>query len=100
MKTKLIKQFVMKTATKIILFAVLVMIITGLTLPVGYVISNEIAMAQMENSNEAYILMSTYNNIKHIAGYAWGIIVGVFVCGIVRDIYKFVKTVSKEDAKN
>lgn len=85
------KKFVVKTVKKCILFAVLMFLIAGLMKPVGVVISNEMALTQMQHSNEMYILMDTYNKVRSIVSVAFAGIILWFTGTVARDIYKFVK---------
>lgn len=99
MKNELTKQFVKKVSRKIILFAVLMFIVAALMQPVGVVISNNIALGQMQNSDEMYILMDTYNKVRSIVSVAFTGIILLFTGTIARDIYKFVKTINTENEK-
>ena len=96
MKNELVKQFIKKTAVKIILFTVMMFIIAGLMQPVGVVISNELALTQMENSNEMFVIMNTYNKVRSIVSVAFAGITLWFTSTIARDIYKFVKTIENK----
>lgn len=86
------KKFVVKTVKKCVLFAVMMFIIAGLMKPVDVVISNELALTQMQHSNEMYILMDTYNKVRSIVSVAFAGVTLWFTSTIARDIYKFVKT--------
>ena len=86
------KKFITKTVKKCILFAVIMFIIAGLMQPVGVVISNELALTQMENSNEMFVIMNTYNKVRSIVSVAFAGITLWFTSTVARDIYKFVKT--------
>ena len=99
MKSELTKQFVKKIIRKVALFAFLMIILTAVGQSITPVISNEMALTQMQNSNEMYILMNTHNKVRPIINLAYVFIVSYFLGTIARDVHKFVKTVSEEDAE-
>lgn len=100
MKSELIKQFTKKMIRKSVLFIFLMVVVTAIAQSFAPIISNELAMTQMQNSNEMYMLMNTYNRILPIINLLYVFIVSYFIGNISRDIYKFVKTVSEEDTEN
>ena len=93
-----IKKFVTKTITKIIVFAFCMIMLASIGQAMSPVISNELALTQMENSKELFVAMDTYNRIRPLVTTAFTLIVVMFVCANIRDIYKFIKTV-KENVK-
>lgn len=84
-------KFIFKTASKIIAFTFLMIVAAALTQSLGVVVSNEIALTQMESSNELFILMNTYSKVRLIVSFVFTSIVIWFTCTIVRDTYKFFK---------
>ena len=92
------KKFIIKTVAKIIIFAIISTI--AMTLLQSPVISNEIALGQMQNSNELFILMETYNKIRPFVVVIYSCIVLWFVGTVGCDIYKFIKTKTKEKIEN
>lgn len=88
------KKFIIKNIIKIVAFAIISTI--AMTLLQSPVITNEIAMGQMENSNELFILMDTYYKMKPIVLVIYGCIVALFVSTIGYDTYKFINTKTKE----
>ena len=99
MQNELIKQFVKRMITKIVVFVIMMIIISGLMYPVGAVISNELALTQMQNDNAMFVAMSAYSQIKTIIGIAYSGAIILFVYTLVRDTYKFVKTINTENKK-
>ena len=93
-----VKKFVIKTTAKTIVFAVLSTI--ALSLLQSPVISNNIALGQMENSDALYMLWETYNKIRPIIGVIYGLIVLWFVGTVGCDVYKFIKQKIKEKKEN
>ena len=81
--------FTMKIVAKTILF----MVITFMFYFIfeNTVITNEIAMGQMENSNEFYLLMEMYNKIRTYASIAYSCISTIIVGTAIYDIYIFTK---------
>lgn len=92
------KKFIIKTVAKIIIFAIVSTI--AMTLLQSPVISNEIALGQMQNSNELFILMETYNKVRPIVTVIYGLIVIWFTYTIANNIYNFIKTKTKEKIEN
>ena len=89
-------RFTMRFIIKIIIFAS-ISIIALILSSANPIITNEMAMGQMENSNELYLAMDMYNNIKPIISIIYGCIATWFVGTTVYDIYKFIKTETKEN---
>lgn len=93
-------RFVKKTAVKIIIFAFVMLIATTVLNSISTIVSNNMALGQLQHSNEMYILMNTYSNIKQIGNYAVVGITLLFTGKIASDSYKFYKTVKNEKEKN
>lgn len=85
-----IKKFIIKNTIKVIVFIIISTI--EMTLLQSPVISNEIAMGQMQNDNTLFMLMETYNNLRPIVSLIYGCIVVWFIATLGLDIYKFIKT--------
>ena len=85
-----IKKFIIKTTTKIIIYAIISTI--ALSLLTNPIITNELALGQMENSNELYLLMDTYNKIRPFISIIYGLITLLFAGTTICDIYKFIQT--------
>lgn len=84
------KTFIIKTTIKILIYAIISTI--ALSLLSTPIITNELALGQMENSNELYLLMETYNKVRPFISIIYGCITALFVGTTIRDIYKFIKT--------
>ena len=83
------KRFIIRTIIKIIIYAIASTIaISLLTSPI---ITNELALTQMENSNELYVLMDTYNKIRPFISIVYSLITCWFASTTIYDIYKFIK---------
>lgn len=84
------KKFIIRTFVKIMFFAIASTIVFSmLTNPV---IDNELALGQMENSNELYLLMEAYNKVKHYVSVIYGFVTALFAGTTIYDTYKFIKT--------
>ena len=85
-----IKKFIIKIATKTMIYVISSTII--LSILTNPIITNELALTQMENSNELYLLMDTYDKVRPFISIIYGLITALFVGTIIHDIYKFIKT--------
>lgn len=83
------KKFIIKTAIKVLLYAIISTI--ALSLLTNPIINNELALGQMENSNELYLLMDTYNKVRPFISIIYGLITTLLVGTTIHDIYKFIK---------
>jgi hypothetical protein len=92
-------KFIKKTAVKIIIFALLVFIVTAVANSIDPIVSNQIAIGQMEHDDFAYILMETYNRFKPIGGAFVFVVTLLFTGRIASDAYKFYKN-KKEKKEN
>lgn len=84
------KKYIIKTVIKVIIFVIISTI--AMTLLQSPVISNKIALGQMENSDELFILMDLYNKITPIISIIYGCIVAGLAITIIYDTYKFIQT--------
>ena len=88
------RKFMLRLVIKIITFAIITTIIfTMLSSPI---ITNDIAMGQMENSDELYLIMEAYNKTSHFISIIYGCVTVFFAGTIIHDIYKFIQTKTKE----
>ena len=55
------------------------------------IITNDIALGQMANSDEAYLLMEHYNRIRNTTSVSYGCISALIVGTTIYDICKFTK---------
>lgn len=99
MEHELFKQFIKRSVIRTIIFAIIMSLVTavaGATMPI---VSNEMALGQMQNSNEMFVLMETYNRIKPLFAAAYTAVTVWFVYTICRDTYKFIKTIKPKNEK-
>jgi hypothetical protein len=83
-------KFIIKVAIKILIYAIISTI--ALSLLTNPIINNELALGQMENSNELYLLMETYNKVRPFISIIYGLITAFFAGTVIHDTYKFIKT--------
>ena len=93
------KYFVKRTITRIVVFTVLMIIVSAVLQSVSPVVSNQMALGQMQNSDEMFVLMETYNKVRPITNAAKVGIILWFTCTIARDTYTFVKLTKIENKK-
>lgn len=96
MKAELTKQFVKKMITKIVIFAFITIVISSITQAMSPVVTNNMALTQMQNSDAMFVMMETYNKVKPIIGAIYFGVTAWFTYTIGRDIYKFVNTIKNE----
>ena len=99
MRTELTKQFVKKMVGRVLIFVFVMIIMTAIGQSISPVISNELAMTQMQNSNEMFVLMNTYNNVKPIINITYSCVILWFMYSLGRDTYKFAKTINNNEHK-
>lgn len=82
-----------KFAIKITINVITLIILTVIMLLVfeNTVVTNDIALGQMNNSDEAYLLMEYYNRVRTIVSTAYGCISGIIVGATIYYIYNFIK---------
>lgn len=83
------KRFIIKMVIRAIAFIILTLIVSLLF--ENAIITNDVALGQMSNSDEAYLLMEYYKRIKTIVSVIYGCISAFIVGTTVYDIYKFIK---------
>lgn len=91
MKTK---RFFTRLLTRLVMFAALMIVV--LTLIKSPVLTNEIALWQMDNSNTAFMMLEMYFSIRNILIVIVWLVIFLYVCSIIRDSYKFIKSIYKE----
>lgn len=84
------KKFIIKTTIKVLIYSIISTI--ALSLLRSPIINNELALGQMENSNELYLLMDTYNRVRPFISIIYNLLTVFFAGTVIYDIYKFIKT--------
>ena len=76
---------------------VLIVVLTILQAVVYHpVLNNELAMTQMENSNELFTVWDSYNRIRNVLPFVYTVIGLSYVVWIGSDVYRFMKDKKKE----
>ena len=80
-------------AIKMIVKAIIFIVISAIVLIIfqNPVITNEIALGQMSNSDELYLLMEAHNKVKQYTSIVYGCLVGILAGTVVYDIENFKK---------
>lgn len=99
MKSELTKQFVKKTIRRTLIFAFIMIVVAAIGNSINPIVSNELALTQMQNDNAMYVAMNTYNRIKPIFNTLYSCVILWFVYTLGRDTYKFVKINNAENEK-
>ena len=83
-----------KFVIRMIISAVVLLVCTVVMLLVfeNTVITNDIALGQMSNSNEAYLLMEYYNRIRIVASIVYSCVSALIIGIATYNICKFIKT--------
>ena len=96
-----IRRFVLKTVMR--LFIMIVVIVVVLMITQTPILTNDIAMGQMENSNDWFVAMTVYQRFANVVD-IFGIVSAVVTLGFIGwDGYKLAKTLKSEpttDTKN
>ena len=99
MKNELIKRFTKKTVMRIIIFAFVMFVLSAIAQSVSPIVTNEMALTQMDNANEIFIMMNVYNKFMPVVNIAYSLVTLWFTYTIARDICKFVKTINTNNEK-
>lgn len=92
-----IENFIKKTLKHIIVLVVVTIIISGLGDALGTIVSNQLALESLTNSDLAFILQESYNNI--VKPCFTSILIGVYIWNIGLIVYntgKFIYVKYKE----
>ena len=81
----------MKIVVKV--FFLIVLLLIGIVVDsMAPVITNDLAMTQLENSDALLVTVNTYNQIRPVVSISYGIIVCLFAFSLARDLMKFAKS--------
>ena len=89
-----VRKFVGRTAVR--LFIMIVVVVTVFLITQTPVFTNDIAMNQMENSNDWFIAMSMYQKFARVAGILGNASIIVTLGLICWDGYKLAKILNSE----
>lgn len=88
-----IERFILKTTVRIVTCIVLTIIYFALIN--SPILTNELALTQMQNSNELYLITEIYNKAKPILTVIYSGIVILIGCNTIYDTYNFINTKNK-----
>ena len=94
------QKFISKTAIKIVIFVFLMTIILFIVQSISPVVSNNLALGQMQNTDEAFVVMNTYNKLRPMFNTAMVGVCVLFVISIVKDVFKFAKNIKEIEKEN
>jgi hypothetical protein len=95
------KRFIKRITIKTIIFVFVLVVLFSIMGSTETIISNYVAMQQMENSDLAFIVMDAYNNsIKPIFSMVKILIPILFVLLTCIDVYKFIQKRNKGEKNN
>ena len=94
------RKFISKTAIKIVIFVFLMTIILFIAQSISPVVSNNLALGQMQNTDEAFVVMNTYNKLRPMFNTAMVGVCVLFVISIVKDVFKFAKNIKEIEKEN
>ena len=91
-----IKKSIISIVVKILIFAVLFGLSSWCFKTIDPVVANDIALGQMESSDDGYLMMRTYEMIRKAAVFIYTCLVASFTLIISNDIYNIIK-IKKEN---
>ena len=83
------KRFLIRIAAKVIFFVAIS--IVAFTILKSPVITNEIALGQITNSNDLFLAYDLYNKLSPVVTLVYGLIALFFVGSTGFNVYKFFK---------
>ena len=86
-----IKKFSLKLLKKLILYLVFLVLIAALLQPVIIIVENQVALSQMQNSDDSFVAMNVLNVVRSIRPALYFGLWLLFTCTVARDTYKFIK---------
>ena len=95
------EKFIKKIIIKAIILIILTTFIVSFTNSMDALVSNYIALGQMENDDVMFVVMETYNNaIRPTATFAYTAITLYIIATFGIDIVKFIKNKMNGEKKN
>lgn len=88
------RKYVFKLIVKLFIFTI-ISVITFNYLLTSPIISNELALGQMTNSNEMYVLAQAYDKAESIILIIYSCITAFLTGTTIYDTYKFISTKNK-----
>lgn len=85
----LVRQFVTKVVFKVIIIALIALLVYFIA--ETPVFTNQVAMGQMENSNDWFVAMQTYQKVANVATSVRNVVVSILIGTIFYDGYSLAK---------
>lgn len=86
-------NFIKKLAIKVIIFTFIMVMVLFMMQSISPVVTNHLALSQMGNSDEAFVIFNTYNRFRPVFKYVFTGICILFTVYVAKDTYKFVKNI-------
>ena len=94
-------NFIKRTIIKAVLLIIAAIIISTVSVTIDTIISNNLALGQMENDDGLYVMMELYQNtLQPILTLVFTIVIVTISFTIGLDIYKFIKTKMNGEKEN
>ena len=88
------REFIKKIAIKVVIYSIIsTIVLYAIGMPI---LTNELALGQMENSDESYVEMETYNRVKPIISIIYGLVTVLFAATTIDDTHKFIKFIKNK----
>lgn len=95
------KQFITRITIRTIALAIILVVMLNFLGAFDAIVSNKLALGQMENSNEAYLFIQLYNNTIRPICCAIATVASIAIVALAAtDTYKFLKTINKGETKD
>jgi len=91
-KQKLIRNLILKAVFAVITVAAYVVVLN-----LEPIINNELAMTQLENSNELYLMYELYNFVKPLVATIFVLIIALVAGSACYNVYKYFSTKKNGD---
>lgn len=92
-------RYAARTVINCVTILCLIFLARGIIHFMNPMLTNDLAMTQMDNSDTYVVVMGIYNTVKPIVKIVFTIIIGGFAGMICRDTYEFVKNFTTEFEK-
>lgn len=93
------KKFIKKTVVKLVIFAFILVVMSSIYQAIFPIIANEIALVQMQNSADSFVIVEMLTTIQKIAVSVKWIAIILFISVIGCDTYKFTKKFKENKEK-
>ena len=92
------KSFIIRIAIQIFIFTIISTV--AMTVIQSPLIENDIALGQMQNSDEMFMIYELYQKLMILVKTIYGVIAAIFAISLICHTEKFIKTKIKEKKSN